>query len=119
MEEAHAQPDAPAKKGRRGKRDAAGDDGRKRRCISSACVPCRKRKSKVREADLAVMPFSGAPAGLRRFALTQREPSLTCNANTVRRNHASLFRLRRRLQHRVHLRPQLGPPPQGRLQEGH
>jgi hypothetical protein len=33
---------------RRGKKDS-GDDGlKKRRCISSACVPCRKRKSKVR-----------------------------------------------------------------------
>jgi hypothetical protein len=46
---AEAQPtsDAPAKKGRRGKRDAGSDDPKKRRCISSACVPCRKRKSKV------------------------------------------------------------------------
>ncbi|USP76035.1 hypothetical protein yc1106_03309 [Curvularia clavata] len=46
---AEAQPTAsetPAKKGRRGKRDAGGDDSKKRRCISSACVPCRKRKSK-------------------------------------------------------------------------
>ncbi|CAN9196688.1 unnamed protein product [Alternaria alternata] len=45
---AEAQPtsDAPAKKGRRGKRDAGSDDPKKRRCISSACVPCRKRKSK-------------------------------------------------------------------------
>ena len=44
-------PDAPAKKGRRSKRDGNGDDGKKRRCISSACVPCRKRKSKVRNAN--------------------------------------------------------------------
>ncbi|KAJ6274679.1 dna repair protein rad5 [Bipolaris maydis] len=46
---AEAQPpttDTPAKKGRRGKRDAGNDDSKKRRCISSACVPCRKRKSK-------------------------------------------------------------------------
>jgi hypothetical protein len=42
--------DAPAKKGRRSKKDGQGDDGKKRRCISSACVPCRKRKSKVRTA---------------------------------------------------------------------
>ena len=36
------------KKGRRGKKSADEDEaGRKRRCISSACVPCRKRKSKV------------------------------------------------------------------------
>lgn len=39
--------ETPAKKGRRGKRDAGGEDSKKRRCISSACVPCRKRKSKV------------------------------------------------------------------------
>ncbi|KAH7395153.1 fungal-specific transcription factor domain-containing protein [Phaeosphaeria sp. MPI-PUGE-AT-0046c] len=39
-------PDAPAKKARRGKKDGSGDDAKKRRCISSACVPCRKRKSK-------------------------------------------------------------------------
>jgi hypothetical protein len=40
---------APADKGRRrAHRDAASDAaGKKRRCISSACVPCRKRKSKV------------------------------------------------------------------------
>ncbi|KAF2032709.1 hypothetical protein EK21DRAFT_60252 [Setomelanomma holmii] len=38
--------DAPAKKGRRSKKDGNSDDGKKRRCISSACVPCRKRKSK-------------------------------------------------------------------------
>jgi hypothetical protein len=45
-------PGAPAKKGRRSKRDDGhGDDGKKRRCISSACVPCRKRKSKVRNAN--------------------------------------------------------------------
>jgi hypothetical protein len=39
--------DASTNKGRRkGKKE--GDDGaKKRRCISSACVPCRKRKSKV------------------------------------------------------------------------
>jgi hypothetical protein len=52
-------PETPAKKGRRSKRDGNGDDGKKRRCISSACVPCRKRKSKVRNANLAVRPFSG------------------------------------------------------------
>ncbi|KAF2265795.1 hypothetical protein CC78DRAFT_598402 [Lojkania enalia] len=39
--------DAPTKGRRRGKKDGANDDGtKKRRCISSACVPCRKRKSK-------------------------------------------------------------------------
>lgn len=53
-------PNTPAKKGRRSKRGGNSDDGKKRRCISSACVPCRKRKSKVRNASLAVMPFSGA-----------------------------------------------------------
>ncbi|KAF2451687.1 hypothetical protein P171DRAFT_426166 [Karstenula rhodostoma CBS 690.94] len=38
----------PADKGRRrSKKDAANEDSnKKRRCISSACVPCRKRKSK-------------------------------------------------------------------------
>jgi hypothetical protein len=41
-------PDTPAKKARRSKKDGNSDDGKKRRCISSACVPCRKRKSKVR-----------------------------------------------------------------------
>jgi hypothetical protein len=44
---------APSKKGRRSKRDGNSEDGKKRRCISSACVPCRKRKSKVRNADPA------------------------------------------------------------------
>ncbi|KAL6161627.1 Nitrogen assimilation transcription factor nit-4 [Exserohilum turcicum] len=38
--------DTPPRKGRRGKREAGSDDSKKRRCISSACVPCRKRKSK-------------------------------------------------------------------------
>jgi len=51
--------DAPAKKGRRSKKDGNGEDGKKRRCISSACVPCRKRKSKVRNANRALKPFSG------------------------------------------------------------
>ena len=38
-----------AKKGRRGKKHGDEDEAsKKRRCISSACVPCRKRKSKVR-----------------------------------------------------------------------
>ncbi|KAF1846685.1 uncharacterized protein K460DRAFT_406880 [Cucurbitaria berberidis CBS 394.84] len=48
MDESHALSDAPAsnKKGRRSKRDAGSEDSKKRRCISSACVPCRKRKSK-------------------------------------------------------------------------
>ncbi|KAL5118147.1 Nitrogen assimilation transcription factor nit-4 [Pleosporales sp. CAS-2024a] len=36
----------PPKKGRRSTKHAGGDDGKKRRCISSACVPCRRRKSK-------------------------------------------------------------------------
>ncbi|KAF2188288.1 hypothetical protein K469DRAFT_748615 [Zopfia rhizophila CBS 207.26] len=37
--------EGPTKGRRKGKKD--GDDGaKKRRCISSACVPCRKRKSK-------------------------------------------------------------------------
>ncbi|KAJ4397932.1 Nitrogen assimilation transcription factor nit-4 [Didymella pomorum] len=37
----------PPKKGRRGKKNAEEDEAsKKRRCISSACVPCRKRKSK-------------------------------------------------------------------------
>ncbi|KAF2129497.1 pathway-specific nitrogen regulator [Dothidotthia symphoricarpi CBS 119687] len=46
--DAHSQPPhTPAKKARRGKRpDTADDSNKKRRCISSACVPCRKRKSK-------------------------------------------------------------------------
>ncbi|CAI6332507.1 unnamed protein product [Periconia digitata] len=35
----------PAKGRRKGKKDSD-DAGKKRRCISSACVPCRKRKSK-------------------------------------------------------------------------
>ena len=36
------------KKGRRGKKSTDEDEAsKKRRCISSACVPCRKRKSKV------------------------------------------------------------------------
>ena len=40
--------DAPPKARRKTKKDGSGDDaGKKRRCISSACVPCRKRKSKV------------------------------------------------------------------------
>ena len=40
---------APAKKGRRGKKSVDEDEAsKKRRCISSACVPCRRRKSKVR-----------------------------------------------------------------------
>ena len=39
----------PLKGRRKGKKEGANDDGaKKRRCISSACVPCRKRKSKVR-----------------------------------------------------------------------
>jgi hypothetical protein len=51
MSDAHAQ-DAPAKGRRKGKKDGANDDGsKKRRCISSACVPCRKRKSKVLPAE--------------------------------------------------------------------
>ncbi|KAJ4301537.1 hypothetical protein N0V90_003630 [Kalmusia sp. IMI 367209] len=42
-----AQGDAPAKGRRKTKKDSANEDGaKKRRCISSACVPCRKRKSK-------------------------------------------------------------------------
>lgn len=45
--EAHPTSDTPNKKGRRSKRDAGSEDSKKRRCISSACVPCRKRKSKV------------------------------------------------------------------------
>ncbi|KAF2658723.1 hypothetical protein K491DRAFT_592406 [Lophiostoma macrostomum CBS 122681] len=37
----------PLKGRRKGKKEAANDDSnKKRRCISSACVPCRKRKSK-------------------------------------------------------------------------
>ncbi|OCL08695.1 hypothetical protein AOQ84DRAFT_250760, partial [Glonium stellatum] len=31
---------------RKGKKDSGDDGSKKRRCISSACVPCRKRKSK-------------------------------------------------------------------------
>lgn len=40
--------DSPAKPRRKGKKDATANDdsAKKRRCISSACVPCRKRKSK-------------------------------------------------------------------------
>ncbi|KAH7115997.1 fungal-specific transcription factor domain-containing protein [Dendryphion nanum] len=39
--------DSPAKGRRKGKKESANDDSaKKRRCISSACVPCRKRKSK-------------------------------------------------------------------------
>ncbi|KAF2855646.1 hypothetical protein T440DRAFT_464044 [Plenodomus tracheiphilus IPT5] len=50
--------DAATKKARRGKRSAESDESKKRRCISSACVPCRKRKSKVRKRDLAGAAFS-------------------------------------------------------------
>lgn len=38
----------PPKGRRKGKKDDLDDGAKKRRCISSACVPCRKRKSKVR-----------------------------------------------------------------------
>ena len=51
--------DPAAAKGRRkSKKDATASDDqtKKRRCISSACVPCRKRKSKVRERSLPRMP---------------------------------------------------------------
>lgn len=41
-----AQNAAPAKGRRKSKKDGE-EAGKKRRCISSACVPCRKRKSKV------------------------------------------------------------------------
>jgi hypothetical protein len=42
-------PEKPPKGRRKGKKDDRDDEGaKKRRCISSACVPCRKRKSKVR-----------------------------------------------------------------------
>jgi hypothetical protein len=45
--------DHPLKGRRKGKKEGAHDDSnKKRRCISSACVPCRKRKSKVRRAPL-------------------------------------------------------------------
>ncbi|KAF1362927.1 hypothetical protein EJ07DRAFT_105100 [Lizonia empirigonia] len=44
---ANAPTGPPAKKGRRGKKSGDEDEvSKKRRCISSACVPCRKRKSK-------------------------------------------------------------------------
>ncbi|KAF1966006.1 hypothetical protein BU23DRAFT_518635 [Bimuria novae-zelandiae CBS 107.79] len=47
MLDAAAQQDAPAKGRRKSKKDGANEDrSKKRRCISSACVPCRKRKSK-------------------------------------------------------------------------
>lgn len=55
---AHRQQPPPAKKGRRGKKSAEDDEASsKRRCISSACVPCRKRKSKV---SVAAVRFSAA-----------------------------------------------------------
>jgi hypothetical protein len=57
--------DAPAKNRRRSKKDGNSDDGKKRRCISSACVPCRKRKSKVRDPNWASLPFSGEGQYLR------------------------------------------------------
>ncbi|KAF2682089.1 pathway-specific nitrogen regulator [Lentithecium fluviatile CBS 122367] len=40
------QHDAPPKGRRKGKKEGNDDGSKKRRCISSACVPCRKRKSK-------------------------------------------------------------------------
>lgn len=43
----NAPADGPAKGRRKARKDAANEDpSKKRRCISSACVPCRKRKSK-------------------------------------------------------------------------
>jgi hypothetical protein len=47
MQNAGSQHDAPTKGRRKSKKDASDDSNKKRRCISSACVPCRKRKSKV------------------------------------------------------------------------
>lgn len=39
---------AQARRGVKGRRGEIADEGgKKRRCISSACVPCRRRKSKV------------------------------------------------------------------------
>ena len=47
-----------APKGRRRGKKGSGDDGsKKRRCISSACVPCRKRKSKVRLLVILAGPW--------------------------------------------------------------
>jgi hypothetical protein len=72
-------PDTPAKKGRRSKKDGNSEDGKKRRCISSACVPCRKRKSKVRNANLAMLPFSGEYSNYLRFTTTTiTTPGDTC-----------------------------------------
>lgn len=127
--------DASAKKGRRAKRSEANDDSsKKRRCISSACVPCRKRKSKVRKQhgagelllpgllSVRPCPFARVPLPLSLFLcpspLSPPTPPSPLTHGTVRWDHASLLGLRCRLQHRVHLRPQLGPPPQGRLQKG-
>lgn len=80
----------------------------KRRCVSTACIACRKRKSKVCCQSHMTGPVSDAGHWLTRFISIQ-----------VRWQHPQLCSLLFCLWHRVHLRPQLRPSPQGRLQEGH
>jgi hypothetical protein len=46
--EAQSGADGVQKSRKKSKKDPQDEGSKKRRCISSACVPCRKRKSKVR-----------------------------------------------------------------------
>ncbi|KAJ4351529.1 uncharacterized protein N0V89_006872 [Didymosphaeria variabile] len=71
-------PDAAstADKGRRrSKKDQANDDNnKKRRCISSACVPCRKRKSKVSLAYCLLIQCDGTTPACSACAAVYNTP---------------------------------------------
>lgn len=79
-------PDKPAKGRRKGKKDDREDDGaKKRRCISSACVPCRKRKSKVRGVVFVhLLGECSQKLTLLHSAMVPRPPALPAQQYTTR-----------------------------------
>ena len=67
-----------AKKRSKKRRDTE-EDPNKRKCVSSACIACRRRKSKVRPSSHHTVP-----------AMLEKRGPLTTHARTVRREYANM-----------------------------
>ena len=86
------------------------DGSAKRRCVSTACIACRRRKSKV--CITSNLGWHDPLCG----HTTHADVLDRC---LVRWQYSKLCSLLLRLRNRMHLRPEFGPSPQRSIQEGH
>lgn len=99
-----------------GRKDKLGDSARplKRRCVSNACIACRRRKSKVFIVPAFMNSFF-LSVGFACWGWLTLELGVGATRSIVRWECPSLRRVRLGLPDRLRLRSKLGSPAEGRI----